>query len=230
MPVRSDRRSAGALEVPEWCWRRCGARAIPLSGLSPCCSECCCCVACFSPSPLLGVCADSCGHHPAHRAPELGSGEERLCPRECITTHVLVRDLHLGAPEATGARRLEVVADGLPLFGGAQLAVDTTLVSALHCDGSARAGAVARNRPTPELVAPWSRCRLVVIANEVGGRWSPEALAFLRQLAKAKARNEPPLMQRRAQQARKMRWLAIMSRVSSLLELRGHGCAEGVVP
>ena len=40
------------------------------------------------------------------------------------------------------------------------------------------------------------RCRLVVMANEVGGRWSPEALAFLRQLAKAKARHEPPLMQR----------------------------------
>ena len=69
-----------------------------------------------------------------------------------------------------------------------------------------------------------------------GGRWSPEALAFLRQLAKAKARNEPPLMQRRAQQAWKMRWLAIMSCAaaravsSSLLELRGHGGADGVVP
>ena len=35
-------------------------------------------------------------------------------------------------------RRLEVVADGLPLFGGVQLAVDTTLVSPLHCDGTAR--------------------------------------------------------------------------------------------
>ena len=29
-------------------------------------------------------------------------------------------------------RRLEVVADGLPLFGDDQLAVDTTLVSALR--------------------------------------------------------------------------------------------------
>ena len=32
-------------------------------------------------------------------------------------------------------RRLEVVADGLPLFGGVQLAIDTTLVSALQGDG-----------------------------------------------------------------------------------------------
>ena len=30
----------------------------------------------------------------------------------------------------------EILADGLPLFGGAQLAVDTTLMSPLHCDGS----------------------------------------------------------------------------------------------
>ena len=35
-------------------------------------------------------------------------------------------------------RRLEVVADGLPLFGGAQL-IDATLVSALKRDGTARA-------------------------------------------------------------------------------------------
>ena len=31
-----------------------------------------------------------------------------------------------------------IVADGLPLFGGAQLAIDTTLISTLHCDGPAR--------------------------------------------------------------------------------------------
>ena len=50
----------------------------------------------------------------------LESAAARVC-REAgarVTTNVLVRDLDLGAPEATGARRLEVVADGLPLFGG----------------------------------------------------------------------------------------------------------------
>ena len=34
------------------------------------------------------------------------------------------------------ARKLEVVADGLPMFRGDQFAIDTTLVSALWCDGS----------------------------------------------------------------------------------------------
>ena len=44
------------------------------------------------------------------------------------TTNLFVSDLDLPiAPH--DARQLEVVADGLPLFGGVQLAIDTTLVS-----------------------------------------------------------------------------------------------------
>ena len=58
----------------------------------------------------------------------------------------------------------------------AQIAVDTTFVSALggaaHRDGVALAVARRQKERTyPESVAPWSRCRLVVMANEVGGRW-----------------------------------------------------------
>ena len=88
----------------------------------------------------------------------------------------------------------EEVAEGLPLHGGAQLAVDTTLVSAHHCDGTAKPGAahivVARRRKErthPELVGPRSRAKLVVLAGEVGGRWSEETLSFLRLLAAARA-------------------------------------------
>ena len=69
-------------------------------------------------------------------------------------------------PNANDGRRLEVVVDGLPLFGGRQLAIDTTLVGALHADGTARVGAAnrdgvallaARRRKEanyPELVGP----------------------------------------------------------------------------
>ena len=53
----------------------------------------------------------------------------------------MVRDMDIAAPDPRDGRRLEIVVDGLPLVGGAQFAVDTTLVSALHCDGSATAGA-----------------------------------------------------------------------------------------
>ena len=54
-----------------------------------------------------------------------------------VTTNVMVRDLDLPVLNATDSRRLEVVVDGLPLFGGSQLAVDTTLDS----DGSPHRGA-----------------------------------------------------------------------------------------
>ena len=111
----------------------------------------------------------------------LESAAARMC-REAggpVATSVLVRDMDLAAPDLTDSRRLEVVVDGLPLFGGCQLAVDTTLVCALHCDGSHGAAADAdgvvlqfarrrKERTYPELVGPRSRARLVVLAM---GKW-----------------------------------------------------------
>ena len=93
---------------------------------------------------------------------------------------MFVHDMDLDVP-VTDNRRLKVVVDGLPLHGGAQLAVDTTLVCALHADGTPRRGAAAsdgvalkaawrRKEATyPELVGPHSRAKLVVVAMEVGG-------------------------------------------------------------
>ena len=49
----------------------------------------------------------------------------------CVTENVLVRDLDILAPDAADQWRLEVIADGLPLFHGGQLAIDTTMVSPL---------------------------------------------------------------------------------------------------
>ena len=84
-----------------------------------------------------------------------------------MTTNRMIRDMDLGVP-ITDGRRVEVVADGLPLFGGVQLAIDTTLVSALHCDGSPRRGAAhtdgvtlvaarrRKERTYPEFVGPRS--------------------------------------------------------------------------
>ena len=71
---------------------------------------------------------------------------------------------------------------GLGLFQGAQLAMDTTLVSALRADGTPRPRAAttpgaalddARTRKEttcPEFVVEGSRAKLVVLAAEVGGR------------------------------------------------------------
>ena len=117
-----------------------------------------------------------------------------------MTVNMMVRDMYLGLPHAHGSRRLEIVEDGLPLFGGMQLAVDTTLVSPLHCDGSARPGAVLtvarrkKERTYPELMGPHARARLVVLSGEVGGRWSKETQIFLRLLARAKVRLESRIL------------------------------------
>ena len=74
---------------------------------------------------------------------ELGfSVAARIC-REAggrVTTNVMVRDMDLVRPDVHDTRRLEVVVDGLSLFGGVQLAVDTTVVSALHANGSTAFG------------------------------------------------------------------------------------------
>ncbi len=53
----------------------------------------------------------------------------------------LLRDLNVPIrPGAGNVKRIEVICNGLPLWGGAQLAVDTTLVSALGRDGQPRDG------------------------------------------------------------------------------------------
>ena len=46
-----------------------------------------------------------------------------------MRTKIFLPDLDLGVGGVLDNRRLEVVVDVLPLFNGAQLAVDTTLVN-----------------------------------------------------------------------------------------------------
>ena len=86
-----------------------------------------------------------------------------------VSTNVMVRDLDLFQVPGVDGRRLEVVAGG-----GAQLAIDVTLVSALRGDGTARAGSATRpgaalvvarrpkERTYPELAGEGGRARLVV--------------------------------------------------------------------
>ena len=92
---------------------------------------------------------DSRGHHRgacAHagvlgrRGFPLESCAARIC-REAgarVSQNIRVQDLDLLPVPRVDNRRLEVVADGLPLFHGAQLAIDTTLVSVVRADGVPR--------------------------------------------------------------------------------------------
>ncbi len=116
---------------------------------------------------------------------------------------------------------LEVVANSLPLYGGAQLAVDTTLVSPIRRNGFPQPRAdtedgtrlrVARGRKETKYheLLQARRCRLVVLAMEVGGRWSEEATRFVQQLAKAKARTVPVLLRSSTQAAFFHRWTGLL--------------------
>ena len=70
----------------------------------------------------------------------LESAAARVCRKAGarVSLNVRVQDMDLARPDALDNRRLEIVADGLPLFLGAQLAVDATLVSVLRRDGTPR--------------------------------------------------------------------------------------------
>ena len=205
--------------------------------------------------PLL----DAFGHHRSacavsgvlgRRGFALESAMARIC-REAgarVMTNVLVRDLDLNLHDHVDARRLEIVADGLPLFGGAQLAIDTTLVSAVRQDGTPRPGATVRDgvalrearrrkeRVYPEVTGVGGRARLVVIAGEVGGRWSSETAHFLSSLATAKARSVPQVLEVRARMAWRRRWASILSCAAarsfalSLGEVRASPGVDGEIP
>ena len=115
-----------------------------------------------------------------------------------VRTNLMVRDMDVPAPVAVDSRRLVVVVDGLPVRGGPQVAVDTTLVCTLHRDGVPRRGAAERDGVAlqlarrkkestyPEFFGPRRRAHLVVVPIEVGGRWSEETRGLLSALTRAR--------------------------------------------
>ena len=123
-----------------------------------------------------------------------------------------MRDLDIpGSHAAMDGRRLEVIADGLPLFDGAQFALDTTMVSPLHRDGTAKRGLPSggavlqearrrKERTYPELNGAGGRSR------SRRGRWSDETAQFFRALAKHRAQGAPGVMRQRVQSAWLRRW------------------------
>ena len=158
------------------------------------------------PIPLAARCCqcrgllDCRGHHRAacstcgvlrRRGKPLEKAAARVC-REAgarVAENVLLRNMNLAGISGHYGRQIEVVANGLPLWGGAQLAVDTTLVSPVRRNGTPQPNAAsadgaqlrtARRRKEQKYaeLLQARRCRLVVMAIEVGGRWSDEALKF----------------------------------------------------
>ena len=179
-------------------------------------------------------CGDALDEHGVHRAACTRTGRlrsravplERTLARVCreagatVRQNALLRNMNISV-SATDRRQIEVLADGLSLKRGAQLAVDITLRSPVCADGRPRPGAHCKDgavangaradkeRKYPELLA--GRCSLVVVALETGGRWSTEALEFIDDLARAKSREAPPLLRFSTSLAYRRRWLRMLS-------------------
>ena len=141
-----------------------------------------------------------------------------------MSVNVCVQDLGLFPGPSADNRRLEVVADGLPLFH-AQLAVDTTMVSTIRADGAP--GGSVQNGMEPH----WRTRK-----GPTRGRWSEESYSFLGQLARARARSEPREMRAAARRAWFRRWCTALACCAaqafalSLLELRGGLGSDGALP
>ena len=100
------------------------------------------------------------------------------------------------------------------------MAVDATLVSPVRRNGTPQPHAaredgvqlrVARGRGKYRELLATRRCRLVVFALEVGGRWSEEAVGFVRLLAKARARADPELLRSASAAGYLHRWTGILA-------------------
>ena len=150
----------------------------------------------------------------APRVLPLGCCRRARCPssmpsRVCregdarVARNVRLADMNLDVPVAD-ERRIEVVADGLPLWHGSQLALDATIVLPPHTtrrDPPPRkhpaglrsrfaAARRKRHRTYPELGRARRR-RLVVLGTETGGRFNTETVQFLRLLARHRAAAVP---------------------------------------
>ena len=158
------------------------------------------------------------------RALPLEHAVARVC-REAgarVARNVRLADMNLDVPVAD-ARRIEVVANGLPLWHGSQgqahPRADVQPGSAV--DAAARR---KRNNTYPEL-GHARRCCLVVVGMEVGGKFSTEVVQFLRLPARHRAAAVPRLLHPAAITAWVARWsglLAVAAQrafAASLLEL-----------
>ena len=177
---------------------------------------------------LLCSCGATLDPHGKHRAACSLNGrlKKRAAPIERMVARIFreagarVR-FNARGPQCRRATH-RVLAQDLPCFGGAQLAVDVTLRSPLRSTGEPHPNAAdvngavlqqaRRDKETtyPELVRS-GRCRLVVLAMETGGRLSEETVSIIHQLAIARAREVPSYMSHQVTLAWERRWTRMLA-------------------
>jgi len=134
----------------------------------------------------------------------------------------MLRDMKLPGVSASDRRQIEIVAKGLPMKHSIPLGCDVTIVSPLKANGEARPRAAwvdgvairkaqkDKEGTYPELVHS-TRCRLVVLACEIGGRWSDTCLWLVRELAEFRSRHAPKRLRRSTAAAWEGRWWSMLS-------------------
>ena len=94
-----------------------------------------------------------------------------------------------------------------------------------HRDGvSLEEARRTKERKCPELAGNGGRARLVVVAAEVGGRFSAEANQFLRGLVSTKVRGVPDILKGKAAAAWSRIWRSIGVRGCEFFRLSLAGC------
>ena len=183
----------------------------------------------------------------ASRALPLEHAVARVC-REAgaqVARNVRVGDMNIDVP-VSDARRIEVVTNGLPLWHGAQLAIDATIVSPVTRTGSARPGAdtrpaaAGRTQPDANGAKPTqsSRARDERGSSYSGLRLAGASASFLRLLAQHRAASVAAPLRAAARAGWVQRWsgmlavAAMRAYAASLLELppAGEACVAGEAP
>ena len=143
--------------------------------------------------------------------------------RARVRENVALRDAGIPVPQSDG-RNIEIVVTGLALEQGVPVAVDATMVSALHADGTPhpraskhKGVALARAKRDKEAtyreLATSPQLRLLTAGVETGGRLSKEALHLLTVLSAHRASFEPQALRAAAARAWRARWVTMVSTV-----------------
>jgi len=140
-----------------------------------------------------------------------------------VKTNALVRELNVPHVRPEDGRRIEVIAEGTPLYGGPQVAIDATLVCPLSRSGEPKFNSHAvdgaalkertKDKETKDCadVVASHRCRFLTAGMAVGGRWSHQLVGFVRALAKSRAADTPPHVRTAAQQMWYRRWTVMLA-------------------
>jgi hypothetical protein len=133
----------------------------------------------------------------------------------------LLRDTNVPISNPLDQRQLDLVAYGITPQG-VPLCCDSTMVSPIQSngraipraaasDGVALERALRRKRATYAELVDSAYGQLVVLACEVGGRWSEDCLRLVRTAAKYRSRGAPHLLRTSARAAWQNRWWSILS-------------------